>query len=193
MPFSQFSVPWWRTRPGAETSFGHSNKTVASARGRTQRPSARRPKQAILSIVDGGQRRRGPLQPTEASRVLLECLGKRYALPLRARLLRCSLHTEETERSVIAKEPQATAAISAPANLPRGSFAESETAAVARLWRTPSQRPSDWSIPVFTVTDLIPPGPLGRCALGPRHTVPAGTSPCTGAGRLPGMHFGSAR
>ena len=27
-----------------------------------------------MSIVDGGQRRRRPLQPAEASRVLLECL-----------------------------------------------------------------------------------------------------------------------
>ena len=29
-----------------------------------------------VSIVDGGQRRRGPLQPAEASRVLLECLNR---------------------------------------------------------------------------------------------------------------------
>ncbi|MCF7976265.1 MAG: TRAP transporter small permease [Phycisphaerae bacterium] len=55
-------------------TFRRSNKTVASARGCAKRPDARRPKQAIFSIVDAGQRSRWPLQPAKASRVLLGCL-----------------------------------------------------------------------------------------------------------------------
>ena len=34
----------------------------------------RRPKQAIVPVVDTGQRSRWPQQPAQASRVLLECL-----------------------------------------------------------------------------------------------------------------------
>ena len=54
---------------------------------------------------------------------------------LGARLPLRGLYTKETIRSVIAKEPKATAAISGAANEPRGPFLESETAAVAPMSR----------------------------------------------------------